>query len=128
MENTLDNTLENILETTSKNALVDLYLSVSLNPSRKRFCSDRDDEPSSPSPLSHTVRRATSQTHRLTSTNLIRLQSALTGLLLATPPSTSDMPSSRIASPTRPSNPLHERQKLEAYKVHLDSNTPHIPA
>jgi hypothetical protein len=100
-------------------------------PSRKRARSEGSDELSPPLP--HPKRRAVSvslgRSHirsscALTSTNLDRLQRALSQHPLPPPLFTGDMSESRTSSPTRPSNPLHDRQKLEAYRVHIDQAQP----
>jgi hypothetical protein len=100
-------------------------------PSRKRAHSEGSGELSSPLP--HPKRRAVSVSPRcsyirsscaLTSTNLDYLQRALSQFPFPPPPLTGDMSESRTSSPTRPSNPLHDRQKLEAYYVHIDQAQP----
>jgi hypothetical protein len=99
--------------------------------SRKRARSEGSGELSFPLP--HPKRRAVSvspsRSHTrsscaLTSTNLDCLQRALSQLPLSPPPLTGDMSESRTSSPTRPSNPPHDRQTLEAYHVHIDQAQP----
>jgi hypothetical protein len=97
-------------------------------PSRKRARSGVSIELSLHLP--QVTRRAVSlrsQTHSscaLTSTNLDRLQRALSQFPIVTLPSAGDVSNSRISSSTRPSNPLHERQKLGAYHIHIDRAQP----
>ncbi|KAH7343099.1 hypothetical protein BKA66DRAFT_479140 [Pyrenochaeta sp. MPI-SDFR-AT-0127] len=100
-------------------------------PSRKRARSEGSGE--LPSSLPHPKRCAVSVSPRrphnrsscaLTRTNLDRLQDALSQPPLATPPLAGDLLDGQTSSPTRPSNPLHDRQKLEAYHVHIDQAQP----
>lgn len=104
-------------------------------PSNKRARSEGPGQLSLPLPLPK--RRAivpacsphTRSSHALTSTNLDRLQRALSQSQpqLATPPTAGDMTESRVSSQGRPCNTLRDRQQLTAYGVSLDMSQP-LPA
>lgn len=99
-------------------------------PSNKRARSEGPGQLSLPLPLPK--RRAivpacsshTRSSHALTSTNLDRLQRALSQPPLAT---ASDMSDSQISVSTGPANLSNDRQQLKAYLIHLDREQP-MPA